>query len=58
MSYEFMNMINNHLEDQRMCEYEDQKLKEISKIEKRERRIHEIFLGLVFLAVFLLDTPH
>ena len=58
MSYEFMNMINNHLEDQRMYEYEDQKLKEISKMEKRERRIHEIALGLVFLAVFLLDTPH
>ena len=58
MNYEFMNMINTHLENKRMYEVNAPMIKENTISEKRERLIHEIVLGLAFLTVFLLDTPH
>ena len=58
MNYEFMDMINTHLENQRMYAVNAPKIKENIISEKRERLIHEILLGITFLAVFLLETPH
>ena len=58
MNFEFMNMINMHLENQRLYEEEVQKSKEKEISERRERIIHEVLLGITFLIVFLLDTPH
>ena len=58
MNYEFMNMINTHLENQRMYATVAPTIKENKISENKERIIHEIIVGLAFLTVFLLDTPH
>ena len=58
MSYEFMNTINMHLEDQRIYDVETEKLEKIKQSEKRERILYGIAFVLVLLAVFILDTPH
>ena len=58
MSYEFMNTINMHLENQRLCEYENKRLERHRLNQRRENIIYGIVFGLVLLAAFILDTPH
>ena len=67
MSYEFMDLVNLHIEEKKQCEMDDNKRQMaldynrrqmILKEKKQEKRLQYLFLGTMVILSFIMETPH